>query len=780
MIRIKLILVGLGLGVVMSVGAMAVGVAEEFEDQIEPLLVDYCYDCHGDGSHKGDLVMDEFESLEAHLEDFPFWLAAWRNLRSEIMPPSRKPQPEESERRELLRWIERRVFKLDPENPDPGRVTIRRMNRAEYRNTIQDLLGVAFEVEDSFPPDDTGYGFDTIGDVLSISPLLMEKYMEAANRIMWEALPKNAANIPEYRIEPGELKQKSKPSETGRQMEFERDHTVVAVREVKQDGRYRVSLEFGVAGSMEATGHTATVVLLADGKELKRQKVGWDYRKAITLEGELPLGKGRRQFGVRLIPGEAPKDGEDRLAVQVRSLRVTGPLEGGWWAYPETYKRIFVDGPAQDGNAVRREYAAKILRRMVSRAYRRPVDEATVQRLVEMTMEVDRQEGKLFEDGIRYALTAVLSSSRFLFRAEVQAEPDNPGKVVPLDEYALASRLSYFLWSSMPDEELFRLAKEGKLRRELRAQVNRMLMDPRARRFASDFTGQWLQARDMEGVHIDARRILGTRDLGKANRVFNSRIRGHLRLETELFFLHVLRKNRPALELINADYTFLNERLAGYYGIKGVRGEEFRRVALAPESHRGGLLTQGTFLVVTSNPTRTSPVKRGLFVLDNILGTPAPPAPPNVPELKEAEAGREDETMRERMVRHREDPLCKSCHARMDPIGLALENFNALGLWRDQEAGKPIDTAGVLLTGEKFGNVSELKAILADSRRADFLRCLTEKLMTYAIGRGVEYFDAPVIDGIVEGVEASGGGMREIIYGLVESPPFQKRRGDGP
>jgi len=751
--------------------------AEDYENEIKPLLEAYCFDCHGDGSSKGDFSLDEFENLGAHLKDHESWLAIWQNLRSQIMPPAKEDQPEDGERRQLMKWIEGRVFLLDPKNLDPGRVTIRRLNRVEYKNTIRDLVGVDFDVRDNFPPDDTGYGFDTIGDVLSLSPLLMEKYLEASEVVMAKALPENAAEIPVLKISAGALKQKDKPNQTGRHMEFEVDHTVESSLKLAHEGNYRVRLDFAVEGSMEATSHTATVALLVDGKELKRQKVGWDYRKMIRVEDVLPLGKGRHRFAVHLIPEMAPKKGEHKLGVAVQSLTVRGPMEGGWNTYPDSYRRLLFEGLAPDNEEGRRLYAARIFRRFVTRAYRRPVDAQTVARLVEMAMAVDGEDGKLFEDGIRQALTAVLSSPRFLFRAEVQSAPDDPKEVVALDEYTLASRLSYFLWSSLPDEELMALARDGKLRENLRAQVDRMLGDLRARRFARNFTGQWMQARDVEGIHINASVILGVKKSAAAGRIFNGRVRREMREETEQFFLHVLQENLPVMDLINADYTFLNERLAAYYNIEGVEGEEFRRVDLNPESRRGGLLTQGTFLVVTSNPSRTSPVKRGLFVLDNILGTPAPPAPADVPELEETKRKNGQKlTMREQMIRHRSEPLCKSCHARMDPIGLALENFNALGLWRETDGGKPLDTAGVLITGEEFGTVAELKEILATSRRKDFLRCLTEKMLTYAIGRGTEYYDAPTIDAIVERLETEQG-LREVIYGIVESVPFQMRRG---
>jgi hypothetical protein len=349
-----------------------------------------------------------------------------------------------------------------------------------------------------------------------------------------------------------------------------------------------------------------------------------------------------------------------------------------------------------------------------------------------------------------------------------------------VDEFALASRLSYFLWSSLPDDELLTLARNGKLRTNLRAQVDRMLKDDKSRRFVRNFAGQWLQTRDVESVSIDAQRILRLRRNEEADKIFNGRVRRAMRAETETMFGYLVKENRPLTELLSADYTFLNETLANFYGIDGVKGQDMRRVSLKGDSHRGGLLTHGSFLLVTSNPTRTSPVKRGLFVLDNLLGTPAPPAPPNVPTLEKTKQNSASFlTMREAMEIHRENALCASCHARMDPIGLALENFNALGKFRDKEAGKPIDTAGQLITGEKFTNTVELARILVTSRKKDFFRCATEKLLTYATGRGVEYYDAPTIEKIVEQLERDGGKARSWVYGVVESAPFQMRRGEG-
>jgi hypothetical protein len=419
------------------------------------------------------------------------------------------------------------------------------------------------------------------------------------------------------------------------------------------------------------------------------------------------------------------------------------------------------------------------MRSFVSRAFRRPLDHVTVARLVAMAMEVDQSPGMTFEDGIKHAMTAVLASPRFLFRAEIQPEPNNEGKVVLLDEYALASRLSFFLWSSVPDDELLSLAFKNELRKNLRSQVERMLADPKSRRFVDHFVGQWLQTRDLEVIPIDAARVIGTSDQGEANRIFNEVLRRDMKLESELFFEFVLKKDRPVKELLSARYSFLNERLAVFYGVAGVQGGEHRLVDLHEHPQRGGILGQGSFLVVTSNPTRTSPVKRGLFVLDNILGTPAPPAPPNVPELEEAARhGVKTKTMRQMMEVHREKPLCASCHQRMDPIGLGLENFNAIGQFRTTEGGQPIDTAGDLITGETFSDVAGLKTVLADSRTDDFYRCLTEKILTYAIGRGPEYFDAVTIETIVSKLKQGEGTLKDLVIAIIESAPFQKRRGD--
>jgi hypothetical protein len=762
----------------LALSLLSTAARADYQNEILPILEEYCFDCHGDGSKKGDFSMDKFSNLAAHVQDQEHWLSIWRNVRSQIMPPSEKTQLPYSDKIKLLAWIERKVLKLDSDNPDPGRVTIRRLNREEYKNAIFDLLGVEFDTAESFPPDDTGYGFDNIGDVLSISPILMEKYLTAAEEIVHQALPKGAAaQVPRFDL-PGEnLQAPGDPKTTGRWLPFAEQNQIRIQHEIQWDGDYRVELEFSIQGAMEATDHAADLEFFAGGQSVNSERLGWDHRRVIRLSGEAHLKKGLQVFEVKLSPNRRPSGEEEELALVLRRVIVRGPLDGSQTEYSKGYRMIFVDGPAPKEQEARYQYARRIMRSFVSRAFRKPLDRSTIDRLVKIVKEVDNHPGKSFEDGIKQAIATCLASPRFLFRIEIQPEPNNPGRIVPLDDYSLAARLSFFLWGSVPDDELLSLAYKRNLRKNLREQVDRMLADPRSARLVRNFVGQWLQARDVETAAVDPKSILGISTKREAARLFDPRLRKDMRIETEMLFDFILRKGRPAEELISARYTFLNERLAHFYGIEGVMGEQFQPVDLTEHPQRGGILTQGTFLIVSSNPTRTSPVKRGLFVLENLLGTPAPPAPGNVPPLEQAKGTTANPTMREMMEIHRVKPVCKGCHARMDPIGLGLEHFNALGQFRTTENGKPIESGGKLITGERFSDVASLKRILATNRKEDFYRCLSEKLLTFAIGRGVEYYDAPTIDFLVKRLESKQGNLRELIHGIIESAPFQKRRG---
>lgn len=434
-------------------------------------------------------------------------------------------------------------------------------------------------------------------------------------------------------------------------------------------------------------------------------------------------------------------------------------------------RRLNLEEPPLDVSQ-RREHLKEMIRPFASRAFRRPVDEATLESLT----SIGAGEASL-EEAVKRSFSAVLAAPRFLFRGE-PVPPGSPGaKSAPVDEYALASRLSYFLWSSLPDDELLGLAAQGKLRTELRAQVKRMLLDRRSFRFAKNFVGQWLQTRDAENVPIQPRVVLNLKKGSAEEKIFSPSLREGMRRETELLFAHILKENLPAVEMLTARYSFLNEALAGYYGIPGVRGKDMQKVMLPTESHRQGILSHGSFLVVSSNPTRTSPVKRGLFVLENILGSPPPPPPPNIPPLESAGHGKHL-SMRELMELHRSDPLCASCHKRMDPIGLAFEKFNAMGMYLKDPESAALDVSGQLITGEKFNDLGELVSILSTARKRDFYRCLTEKMLIYALGRGLSASDIPTINLVLEKVGLDGGGLASMILAVVESVPFQNARLD--
>jgi hypothetical protein len=754
--------------------------AAAYRKEIVPLLEMYCYECHGEGDAKGEFSMDEFKDLPAHLKDRKHWLPVWQNLRSQVMPPSDKDQPSVEEKKKLLAWIEKDVFKLDPNNPDPGRVTIRRLNRTEYQNAVYDLLGVEYDTREVFPPDDSGYGFDNIGAVLSMSPLLMEKYVAAADEVVALALPAGAAaQVPRVDMDGRNFKASGDPKTTGSWLPFSKTQKVSLSQEILWDGDYQVEVEYSIHGASEATTDEALLEVSAAGNKIGDASLSWDQRRVIELTGKVPLKKGRQTFEISLSPKRRPLAGEEELFLKIQRVIVQGPLGGEQKEFAKGYRMIFVDGPAPEDSAGRERYARKIMRSFVSRAFRKPLDDQTIDRLIAIVNEVSKEPGKTFQDGIKQAIATCLASPRFLFRVEIQPEPNNPAKVVALDEYSLAARLSFFLWGSIPDDELLSLAFNTKLRANLSAQVDRMLKDPRSQRLVRNFVGQWLQARDVETVPVVAKSILGTATNREAAQQFDPRLRSDMQRETEMLFDFILRQNRPAEELISARYSFLNERLAKFYGIEGVTGEDFQAVDLTAHPERGGLLTQGTFLMVTSNATRTSAVKRGLYVLDNLLGTPPPPPPPNIPKLEDAAgSGNAHPTQREMMEIHRKKPECRSCHARMDPIGLGLENYNALGQFRTKEHGKPIDASGKLLTGEPFADVATLKVILAGKRKPDLYRTIAEKLLTYAIGRGVEYYDATTIDLLTARMTKSDGKLRELIQGIIESAPFQKRRGD--
>ncbi len=761
-----------------SYGAEGSAVAR-FQEEIQPLLIDYCYRCHAEGMSKGGVAFDEGGSDEALVKRRDLWWAVLKNVRAGIMPPAGKPQPAAKEVEVLADWIKHDVFGIDPKDPDPGRVTIRRLNRVEYHNTIRDLMGIEFKAEEEFPPDDTGYGFDNIGDVLSVSPLLLEKYFQAAESIVKAAVPTAARLTPERAYRGIEFRGTEK-SQNGDILPFSKPAKVSRSLGTEFGGDYRLHLELAVKGPYKLDPGRCTVVFKIDDRERLREAYNGLASKTFRYTIDEHLAAGDHQMSFELKP-EEPKAGA--VDLRIVSVRVQGPMDAAHRVKPPNYGRFFPRDEAPASDPERRRYAREVLGRFAGRAYRRPVDDRTLDRLVAVADSFYRQPGKTFEEGTAQAMVGVLASPRFLFRVESVMPGRSNRPHAPIDEYALASRLSYFLWSTMPDDELFGLAERGCLRAELPRQVKRMLADPRGKALTQNFVGQWLEVRDLDGMYFNEGAILrreGIRLRGAATErnVLTRDVRRAMRSETEMAFEYVAREDRSILEWVDCDYTFLNAKLAKHYGIPGVEGSEVRKVTLPKESPRGGVLTHGSVLAVTSNPARTSPVKRGQFILDNILGTPAPPPPPDIPALEASKKEFKDRTptTRELMALHRSKPLCSACHSRMDPLGLALDNFNALGMWREAEEKQPIDASGRLITGESFHDVRDLKKILKERHRLDFYRCITEKLLTYALGRGLDYNDVETVDRIVGRLDREGGRFSVLLMGVIESASFQQRR----
>jgi hypothetical protein len=598
---------------------------------------------------------------------------------------------------------------------------------------------------------------------------------------------------------------------------------VEAKHRVEHAGKYEVVLDLRPVERFvdnQFDTNQCRLIFRVDGEKRFEREFARMSGKSLTFRFECDWPAGEHTLTCEIQPVGADRPQVRQLRLRLNAVAVRGPMAKEHWVTPKDYGRFFPRAVPAD-LAGRRIYAGEILGRFATRAFRRPVDEPTVKRLVTLAEGVFTQPDTTFEAGIAQAMVAVLASPRFIFREE-GVEPLRAGQTHPLvDDYALASRLSYFFWSTMPDEELFRLARENRLRASLAGQITRLMTHPRSDEFVRNFTGQWLHARDITTVVLDDNAIYERehprpkeslearatfarlRDIPEAQRTpaqaaqfaealkvsrerrartvvptLSRSLREAMQQETEMLFEHLLKEDRPLTELIDSDYTFLNEELAKHYGIEGVTGRGMRRVTLPPDSPRGGVLTMGTVLATTSNPTRTSPVKRGVFILDSILGTPAAPPPPDIPSLEDAASPEKlrSMTLRENMALHATNPLCASCHSRMDPLGLALENFNAMGQWRTADMNQPIEAAGKLITGEKFADIRELKRILATAHRGDFYRCVSEKLLTYALGRGVEYYDTDTLDQLVASLEAAGGRPSVLIRGIIESAPFQQRR----
>lgn len=736
----------------------------DFEKQVKPILVEYCYDCHGDGMDKGGLDFEAYKGHPELLADRKMWQAVLQNVGGHIMPPEKKAQPTQEQREIITQWIDATIFKTDCENPDPGRVTIRRLNRVEYNNTVRDLVGIDFQPADDFPADDSGYGFDNIGDVLSVPPVLLEKYLSAAEKIMDAAvMTDSSTNGPTKRLLATSMQAAVDGGPYGaNSFGLYKDGEIFTKFNFAREGEYVIRAR---AFATQAGNEPARMELRLDDKAVKVFDVLAVEGSPKMYEYRLQVKGGEKKLAAAYInnfrdPKAASPDKTDRNLF-IDYLEVVGPI--GPPTIPESHKRIFFAKPVKGKERVTAE---ELITRFAKRAYRRPITKNEINRLLSF-YDMATKEGDGFEQSVKLALTTVLVSPHFLFRGEIQPEPNNPKSVHEVNEFALASRLSYFLWSSMPDDQLLSLAEKKALRKNLESEVKRMLRDPKSDALVQNFAGQWLQIRNLNLVAPDKGEFP----------TYDDDLKQAMLRETEMFFTAIMREDRSVLEFLDADYSYMNERLAKHYGIEGVKGNEFQRVALK-DGARGGLLTQASILTITSNPTRTSPVKRGKWVLDNILGTPPPPPPPEVPELKE-EGKALHGTLRQRMEQHRENPSCASCHARMDPIGFGMENFDGVGIWRSKEGATAIDSSGKLVTGEVFNGPAELKQMLVKNKKADFLRCLSEKMLTYGLGRGIEYYDKCAVEEIAADMASGNYKFSSLIMGVVESTPFQKRRGEG-
>ncbi|MFM1996838.1 MAG: hypothetical protein RLZZ111_1225 [Planctomycetota bacterium] len=724
--------------------------ASPFDADVRPLLAKYCFDCHSGKDADGGVALDECIEAAARSTDRAVWQKVLRQLQGQAMPPRDAEQPTAAERNVLEEWVAGFALKPDCSRGErPGRVTLRRLNRAEYNNTIRDLFGIDIAPADEFPSDDVGYGFDNIGDVLSVSPVLMERYLLAAEKVAEAVI--FAADVETAAVRLYSGKQLNSTGDFG--------HDV----ELPESGSYVIRVR--AAGIL--AGPDPPKMTISLDKAVKRKvdvRNGRPLFRDFDVKLNVPSGKHRIDVGFLndyyAEDPETKKKADRNLAVD--KIAVIGPIGVMPDPLPEPHLRFFKKPIDPRGSrAEQYEQAKEILKPLASRAFRRRATDLEVEALADV-YEAAREGGQSIERAMQAAVTALLAAPSFLFRVEQDPPPD---KIRRLDGFELASRLSYFLWSSMPDDELFRAAARGELDtdEQVVAAALRMLRDDKARALVENFAGQWLQLRSLADHAPDRKRFPG----------FDDDLRAAMRRETEEFFWSIVRDDRSVLDFLDADYTFVNERLAKHYGIPGVTGDALVRVSIDPD-RRGGLLGQASVLTVTSNPTRTSPVKRGKWILENLFAAPPPAPPPNVPELEKSEGGPLTGTLRQRMEQHRADPACAACHQLMDPLGFGLENFDAVGGWRTRDGDTEVDAGGELPGGRSFKGPKELRRVLLD-RKDEFRRCLAEKLLTYALGRGLEWYDACAVERIAGRLAAEGDRFSVLVEEIVRSPAFRKR-----
>ncbi len=738
----------------------------DFQKNAAAFLEKHCVECHGGKATKADLNLKKLERADdAILKNRKVWLNVVNQVTSGEMPPKKQPRPAAAEIEKFAQSVESAFGRAEAKmKPDPGRVTVRRLNRTEYNNTIRDLVNVDFNPAEDFPADDIGHGFDNIGDVLTLSPVLMERYLSAAESIAARSIVFEAAQPPNRTttsnfLEPAghEFGNTLRPAEKG----YLSTRTKTTL-----DGEYLFRVR---AGATNAPGGEAVrMAILMDGKELRTVTVTNTPQKWEQTEVKLNLPAGEHVLSIKYL--NPAQSGEPGRMLFVEQFQLIGPTD----TRPVFQQQI----SAKFGSKPKPAQTRELVTWFVTHAFRRPPTPLEIDRYIKV-VEAGEAGGGKWEAGVQLLLKTVLCSPKFLFRIELDDQPRTK-QSHPLDEYQLAARLSYFLWSTMPDDELLTLAEKRQLTANLDPQVRRMLKDPKADALVQNFALQWLQLKRLQTFAPDHQLFPQ----------FDDHLRRAMLRETELFFGEIMREDRSVLDLIDGNFTYLNESLARLYGIADTVGNrlyekktqaggqpiprnEFVRVSL-PMKERGGLLTQASVLTVTSNPTRTSPVKRGKWVLEQLLGTPPPPPPPNVPELDAQKklAG----TLRQRMEQHRANPSCASCHAQMDAMGFAMENFNAIGAWRAKDGNDLIDASGSLPDGKSFKGAGELKGVLKEKQEL-FVHNFAEKMLTYSLGRGLEYYDNRAIRQISADLAKHDYKFSVLIANIAKSDPFRLRRG---
>ncbi len=740
----------------------------------------FCIACHRGTTPAAGLHLDTFDTANFETNGVT-WEKLARKLRNRQMPPADMRQPDEATYNALVKYIETGRDHLAEVKPNPGRPTLHRLNRTEYGNAVRDLLALEMDVTELLPADDIGYGFDNIGDVLQVSPVLLERYLSTARKISRAAVGDIAmpASYQSYTVPHGlvQLDRLGEGAPVG-----SRGGTIVR-HLFPVDGEYEISVTLARNRDDEYLGlqRERKLDLRLDDQRLNLFTIAANPKKVVLgggappdahLKIRVPVKAGTRELAATFLKDTLIKEGIiDRVRdddVQtyfegVGSITVAGPFNVQGSGTTVTRDRIFICHPS--AAAEQQACAKKIVSTLAHRAYRRPVSDGETAQLLALYNEGARSGG--FEPGVRLALQKILVSPEFLFRAEVDPPGAAPGSVYKVSDIELASRLSFFLWSSIPDDQLLAVAESGRLSDPsvLQGQVKRMLADPRSQALVKNFAGQWLYLRNIARISPDTSTFP----------TFDENLREALAKETELLIESQMREDHPVIDLLSTDYTFLNQRLAGHYGIKGIYGNEFRRVKLE-DPNRYGLLGQASILAVTSYPNRTAPTIRGKWVLEQLLGSPPPPPPPNVPSLKD-DATAQKLTMRQRMEQHRANPTCAACHRLMDPLGFALENFDGLGSWRVSTApgSGPIDASGTTPDGTAFIGPAGLRDVLM-KKQDMFVETFTERLLTYALGRGVEEYDYAVLRTIAREAAADNQKWSSIILGIVKSTPFRMRR----